>query len=64
MGILGVLLVAFIILKAIGLITWSWWLVLTPLYIWIILFMLLSMFAGYLATLGIRLPYKANKKRK
>ena len=33
MGICSVLLVAFIILKIIGMITWSWWWVLSPLWI-------------------------------
>lgn len=33
MGICSALLVAFIILKIIGMITWSWWWVLSPLWI-------------------------------
>lgn len=32
-GICSALLVAFIILKIIGMITWSWWWVLSPLWI-------------------------------
>lgn len=36
-GVLDALLIAFIILKVIGVIKWSWWLVLLPLWIEIIL---------------------------
>ena len=39
MGILDVILIVFIILKLTGLITWSWWAVLIPL--WIILILLI-----------------------
>lgn len=31
-GILGVLGIVFIVLKLVGVIAWSWWLVLLPLY--------------------------------
>jgi hypothetical protein len=41
MGFVGALLLTFIILKLIGVITWSWWLVLVPLYpsvvIWVLI---------------------------
>ena len=33
MGLLGVLLVVFIVLKLVGVISWSWWVVLIPLWI-------------------------------
>ena len=33
MGLLGVLQVIFIVLKCLGLIAWSWWAVLIPLWI-------------------------------
>ena len=33
MSLLGVLLVIFIVLKLVGVIDWSWWLVLIPLWI-------------------------------
>ena len=36
-GILGLLGVAFVVLKLVGVINWSWWLVLIPLWIEIIL---------------------------
>ena len=32
-GVSGILLVAFVIMKALGLINWSWWWVLCPLWI-------------------------------
>ena len=32
-GILGVLLIIFIVLKLVGVVTWSWWVVLIPLWI-------------------------------
>lgn len=32
-GILGVLLIVFIVLKLVGVVTWSWWVVLIPLWI-------------------------------
>lgn len=41
MGLLGVLQVIFIVLKLIGTITWSWWAVFIPAYIWIALVVLL-----------------------
>ena len=31
-GILGVLLIIFIVLKLVGVVTWSWWIVLAPLW--------------------------------
>lgn len=41
MGCLDVLLIVFIILKLVGTITWSWWLVLTPLWIMIAIYAIL-----------------------
>lgn len=32
-GILGVLLIIFVVLKLVGVVTWSWWVVLIPLWI-------------------------------
>lgn len=54
MGILGILLVAFIILKVIGLIAWSWWLVLLPLWIWIALVFVTIFFGALFTALGFR----------
>lgn len=65
MGVLGVLLIVFIVLKLVGVIMWSWWLVLMPLWITIGIYILFILFAGFLTAIGIQLPNKlANKKRK
>lgn len=41
-GILSILLVAFVVLKLCGVIAWSWWLVLAPLWVpFILLFIVL-----------------------
>ena len=36
-GFTGMLQIAFIVLKLLGVITWSWWLVLTPIWVSILL---------------------------
>jgi len=46
MGLLGVLLVIFIVLKLVGVIDWSWWLVLIPLWISLGLFVLVFVIIG------------------
>lgn len=46
-GFIGLLTIAFIVLKLLGKITWSWWWVLSPLWISAILFF------GVLAIVGI-----------
>lgn len=43
-GFTGLLTIAFIVLKLTGFITWSWWWVLSPL--WITLALVLLIFAG------------------
>ena len=40
----GVLLVVFIVLKLVGVITWSWWWVLSPLWISLILWILIIIY--------------------
>ena len=40
MGIIGVLQIIFIVLKLVGVISWSWWLVLIPLWIDIVCFII------------------------
>lgn len=54
-GILGILLVAFIILKAVGLIAWSWWLVLLPLWIWIVLVFVFLFLGTLLTAMGLNI---------
>ena len=44
MGFLEALTLAFIILKLVGAITWSWWLVLAPLYPSAIIWVLMLLF--------------------
>ena len=39
-SVLGVLLIVFIVLKLVGVISWSWWVVLIPLWISIGLFII------------------------
>lgn len=38
MSICGVLLIVFIVLKLLGLIAWSWWIVISPTYFGIVIF--------------------------
>lgn len=49
LGVLGVLQIIFIVLKVTNLITWSWWLVLLPIWIsiggWILLLVVLGIIA-------------------
>lgn len=44
LGVSGVLLIVFIVLKLIGVINWSWWWVLSPL--WISILIVLFLIAG------------------
>lgn len=44
MGFLEALTLAFIILKLVGTITWSWWLVLAPLYPSAIIYLMMLLF--------------------
>lgn len=50
MSLFGVLGVIFIVLKLVGVITWSWWLVLLPFYfglaIWLAFFGVAALLAG------------------
>jgi len=50
MGLCSVLLVVFIVLKLVGVIAWSWWLVLTPLWVgialWIIIIIIALLFTN------------------
>lgn len=41
-GFTGLLLIAFIILKLVGVINWSWWWVLSPLWISIVVVIILA----------------------
>lgn len=48
MGLLEVLTVIFVVLKIVGIITWSWWLVFLPMIISVGLYILWFIFAGLL----------------
>ena len=48
-GILGVLLIVFIVLKLVGVVTWSWWVVLIPLWIEIGLLIIVILVIVWLA---------------
>lgn len=48
MKLLDVLAVVFIVLKLVGVITWSWWWVFSPLWASILIWLLLSIYAAYL----------------
>jgi hypothetical protein len=41
-GILDVILIIFIVLKLVGVITWSWWIVLIPLWASLVLIILIT----------------------
>ena len=50
-GLLGFLALIFITLKLIGLIDWSWWWVLAPLWVQLVLVLVMLMVAGGVAIL-------------
>lgn len=55
-GFLSLLGLAFIILKLVGVINWSWWLVLLPLYIPVISVLVLLIFLGIIIFCSIKSP--------
>ena len=48
-GLGGVLFVVFLVLKLIGVITWSWWWVTSPLWILLVLGLIVAVFVGIAA---------------
>jgi len=54
MSLLGVLAVIFIVLKLVGVICWSWWLILAPLYGIPTIVLFLMVVGGIGATVGRR----------
>lgn len=48
-GLLDVILVVFVILKLAGVVTWSWWVVLIPLWIGLILIIIYIVIVVYIA---------------
>ena len=53
-GVLGLLGVAFIVLKLVGVIDWSWWLVTLPLYGPVILLIIILIIVGLIVCLNIK----------
>jgi len=58
-GIGGLLLVAFIVLKLTGVIDWSWWWVVSP--IWLPIVIALFLFGGYISFKGVLHLFKGKK---
>lgn len=50
--VIGIVQLVLIVLKVIGVITWSWWLVLLPLWIGIILFLITIFVGGIVLAVG------------
>lgn len=42
MGILEILTIIFVVLKVLGVVAWSWWVVLSPLIIAVVLYIILA----------------------
>ena len=53
-GVLGLLGVAFIVLKLVGVINWSWWLVTLPFYGPIILLIIILIIVGLIVCLNTK----------
>lgn len=47
-GFIGLLQIVFIVLKVIDKIDWSWWLVLTPFWLWLVLVVLYGVLVMWL----------------
>lgn len=54
MGILEVLTVVFVVLKLLGIITWSWWLVLSPIILAVVLYVIIWAVAIVIVARGER----------
>lgn len=61
-GFLGLLTIVFITLKLLGIIKWSWWLVLLPAFIPTIVFLILGL--SVITIYIIKLVYYSIKERK
>ena len=62
-GLPGILFVVFLVLKLIGIITWSWWWVTAPLWIGFALVMALWAVGLAIATLGVALSARSRIRR-
>ena len=62
MGCLSVIQIVLVILKLTELISWSWWLVLTPVWIWLGLFLLVLILGAIALTVSNDKEVKRAKK--
>lgn len=53
-GVCGLLLVAFVVLKLVGVINWSWWWVISPLWIPLAISLVLLLILGVVIALNTR----------
>lgn len=58
-GLLNLLTIVFVVLKLVGVITWSWWLVLLPTIIWLDILVLFILFISFMMSLVNRLVEKS-----
>lgn len=58
-GLLNLLTIVFVVLKLVGVITWSWWLVLLPTIIWLNILVLFILFISFMLSLVNRLVEKS-----
>lgn len=63
-GFVGLLTIAFIVLKLLGVINWSWWWVVSPVWISIGLVILILLFAFVGAMISVLIENKHKKGKK
>ncbi len=63
-GFVGLLTIAFIILKLINKIDWSWWWVLSPIWIMILILILVLVVIGIIAVINYFISEKKRKNKK
>ena len=61
-GFAGLLTVAFVVLKLCGVIAWSWWWVLSPLWISFALLLIILLLVGIGALIVVCLPTKKSRR--
>jgi hypothetical protein len=59
----GLLLIVFIVLKLCGVISWSWWWVISPFWIPIALILVIGLFSGILSFIGKAINRSKKKRR-
>jgi cell division protein FtsX len=63
-GVFGLLGVAFVVLKLTGYIDWSWWLVLLPFYVGLLILLVILLIGGVVFGIATLADRRAAKKRK